>query len=73
MVKTKSTHDPAEPLDGERILVSRYRRHGSSKERRSLAEWRRELAPSKQLLHDWRARRISWNEYEARGSGRPTC
>ena len=66
MVKTKSVYDEADQSDGQRILVTRFWPRGLSKERLRLAEWRRELAPSKQLLRDWRACRISWEEYEAR-------
>ncbi len=66
MVKTKSVYDPVEPSDGQRILVSRYRPRGIPKERLCLTEWRRELAPSKELLREWKSKRISWSEYKAR-------
>ena len=66
MVKTKSVYDPVDPSDGDRLLVSRFWPRGISKERLRLAEWRRELAPSKHLLREWRSRRISWDEYEIR-------
>jgi len=66
MIVTKSVYDPCEPSDGERILVTRYWVRGYSKERLALVEWRKELAPSKQLLHDWKTQRISWDEYEIR-------
>jgi len=66
MVKTKSVYAPVEPDDGERILVTRYWPRGLSKERLSLAARMREVAPSVELLRDWKAGKISWAEYEAR-------
>ncbi len=66
MVKTKSVYDSAEESDGERILVTRYWPRGISKARLAAAEWIREVAPSKELLEDWKASRISWDEYAVR-------
>lgn len=66
MIKTKSVYDPAEASDGERILVSRYRPRGLSKERLALSAWIRDLAPSKELVKDWKSGRINWDEYEKR-------
>jgi len=66
MVKTKSAYDRVERSDGDRILVSRFWPRGKSKETLSLTNWRRELAPSKQLLGDWKKGQISWADYTAR-------
>jgi len=66
MVKTKSVYDPAEELDGERILVSRYRPRGISKERLLESAWLRSVAPSPELLRAWKAGSISWEEYVSR-------
>jgi uncharacterized protein YeaO (DUF488 family) len=66
MVKTKCIRDPVEESDGERILVMRYWPHGYSKKSLSLTERLLELAPSAQLLNDWKEKRISWEEYEIR-------
>ncbi len=66
MVKTKSVYDPVEESDGQRILVSRYWPRGLSRERLSLTEHLKEVAPSVELLHDWKASNISWNEYKNR-------
>lgn len=66
IVKTKSVKDPVEDSDGERILVSRYWPRGLSKERLLLTEHLKELAPSLELLQDWKAGNISWEEYETR-------
>lgn len=66
MVKTKSVYDPVEESDGERILVSRYWSRGLSKERLSLTEHLKDVAPSIELLRDWKTDDISWAEYEER-------
>ncbi len=62
MVKTKSVYDPVEVADGERILVSRYWPRGLSKERLSLTEHLKDVAPSIKLLRDWKTGNISWAE-----------
>jgi uncharacterized protein YeaO (DUF488 family) len=66
MLKTKSVYDPVEESDGQRILVSRYWPRGLSRERLSLTEHLKEVAPSIELLHDWKAGNISWAEYKSR-------
>ena len=66
MVKTKSVYDPIEDSDGQRILVSRYWPRGLSKEQLSLTEHLRNVAPSVELLQDWKASSISWNEFKKR-------
>ena len=66
MVKTKSVYAPVEESDGQRILVSRYWPRGLSRERLSLTEHLKEVAPSVELLHDWKAGNISWAEYKKR-------
>lgn len=66
MVKTKSVYDPVEESDGQRILVSRYWPRGLSKERLSLTEHLKDVAPSIELLQDWKTSNISWTEYEKR-------
>ena len=66
MVKTKSVYDPAEDTDGQRILVTRFWPRGLSKARLSVAQWMKDVAPSRELLEDWKAGRISWDEYTVR-------
>jgi len=66
MISTKSVYDPVEESDGDRILVSRYRPRGLSKERLSLADHLKDLAPSVELLRDWKRQEISWDEYQSR-------
>ncbi len=66
MVKTKSVYDPVEESDGQRILVSRYWPRGLSRERLSLTEHLKEMAPGVELLQDWKKGNISWDEYKNR-------
>jgi len=65
-IKTKRAYDPAEASDGDRILVTRYWPRGISRERLSITDWLRNLAPRKELLRDWKNKRISWEEYTVR-------
>jgi uncharacterized protein YeaO (DUF488 family) len=48
-IRTKRWNDPAEPDDGTRILVSRYRPRGLPKGKETWDEWRQELGPSVEL------------------------
>lgn len=66
MVRTKSVYDPVDESDGERFLVTRYWPRGISKERLVIKKWIRYLAPSVELLRDWKNGKITWNEYVAR-------
>jgi uncharacterized protein YeaO (DUF488 family) len=66
LVKTKSVYDPVEESDGQRILVARYWPRGLSKKRLSLTEHLKDVAPSVELLQDWKKGNISWDEYKER-------
>lgn len=48
----KRIYAPAEPADGERILVDRLWPRGVSKERAALTQWMKEIAPSP-ALREW--------------------
>ena len=48
-VRTKRVYEPADPGDGYRVLVDHVWPRGVSRERASLGEWARELAPSDEL------------------------
>jgi len=65
MVKTKRLYDAVVESDGDRILVAHYWPRGVSRERLS-AQWLKDLAPSKELVSDWKKQRISWDEYTSR-------
>ena len=66
MIKTKRLYDPVEESDGDRILVTRYWPRGVSKKRLSITDWLQNLAPSKELVNDWKKQKILWEGYTLR-------
>ncbi len=70
MVKTKSVYDPVEELDGDRILVTRYWPRGISRDSLAITGRLQNLAPSKELLGDWKQQSLSWQEYTLWQAGR---
>jgi uncharacterized protein YeaO (DUF488 family) len=48
-IRVKRAYEPAESSDGYRVLIDRLWPRGLSRERASLDEWNRELAPSTEL------------------------
>ncbi len=59
MLQTKSVHSPiAAEHDGLRILATRFRGRGMSRERYDV--WMPTLGPSETLLRDMQEGRISW-------------
>jgi len=48
-VRTRRWNDPAEPGEGTRILVCRYRPRGVKREDETWDEWQRDLGPSVEL------------------------
>lgn len=48
-VRIKRVYEPADPSDGERILIDRIWPRGVTREEAHLDEWARELAPSTEL------------------------
>lgn len=66
MLKTKSVYDLVEESDGTRILITRYPVRTRKNIPPFVMEKARVLAPSAELLKDWRDRKISWEEYEVR-------
>ena len=61
MIKVKSILDKKNEDDGVRVCVMRFVKNFYDYD-----EWFRELAPSIELLNDYRKRRIDWSEYERR-------
>ena len=64
MVKIKRVYDPQEASDGTRILVMRLWPRGIRRER--IDEWNRDLAPSRDLLFDFKRHGLPWEEYVKR-------
>jgi uncharacterized protein YeaO (DUF488 family) len=68
-IKTKRFNDPADPDDGHRILICRYRPRGVRKEDETWNEWQPDFGPSKDLLAAFHAKTsspISWEQYRTR-------
>jgi uncharacterized protein YeaO (DUF488 family) len=68
-IKTKRWNDPAEPDDGTRILVCRYRPRALRKELETWSAWQKELGPSVALHADFYGKHgppIAWPEYRER-------
>jgi uncharacterized protein YeaO (DUF488 family) len=66
-IKLKSLRQSQEPSDGFRILITRFRPRYIKKENESWDVWYRELAPSKQLWHDYfKSNKIDWSQYRER-------
>jgi len=70
MIRTKRWDDPVDEGDGLRVLVTTYLPQGVKKEQQTWHQWRRELAPSKELhaaLYPRPGRRpISWEVFRTR-------
>lgn len=64
MVKTKSVYANAAAEDGLRLLVMRRWPRGIATGQ--VDGWDKELAPSLALLEEWRAERLSWDEFARR-------
>lgn len=61
MIKTKSIFEKETSDDGFRVCVMRFVR-----DYYRFDWWLRDLAPSIELLNDWKNRKVSWEEYEER-------
>jgi uncharacterized protein YeaO (DUF488 family) len=69
MIKTKRWNDPAEPDDGFRLLICRYRPRGVRKTDETWEAWWKELGPSRELHADYYGKHgppISLDEYVRR-------
>jgi uncharacterized protein YeaO (DUF488 family) len=68
-VRTRRWNDPAEPCDGTRILVCRYRPRGLRREGETWDEWQRDLGPSADLhaaVYGKSGPAIGFDEYRRR-------
>ena len=71
-IKTKRWDDPAEPDDGFRLLVTRYRPRGVRKEDETWDQWLPALGPEKDLhaaVYTDRSSPIPWPQYRRRYLG----
>src|SRR5215213_5663687 len=68
-VKTRRWDDPAEPDEGFRLLVTRYRPRGISKEQETWDAWQPALGPSKELhraVYPKTGTPLPWPQYRRR-------
>ena len=69
-LRTRRWNDPRQPGDGLRLLICRYRPRGLRKGKETWDEWRKELAPSPDLLAAFHGKRglppLSWPDYRKR-------
>jgi uncharacterized protein YeaO (DUF488 family) len=68
-IKTKRWNDPADPDDGFRLLVCRYRPRGVSKSDETWNAWEPNLGPTKALLAAFKttsASPMNWPQYRQR-------
>ena len=68
-LKTKRWDEPKEPDDGHRVLITRYRPRGVSKEQETWDAWEPALGPSKELLAAFKTEAASpmqWTQYRRR-------
>jgi uncharacterized protein YeaO (DUF488 family) len=68
-IRTRRWNDPAEPGDGTRILVCRYRPRALRKELETWHVWLKDLGPSKELhaeLYGKHGTPPPWAEFERR-------
>jgi uncharacterized protein YeaO (DUF488 family) len=68
-IKTKRWNDPAEPEDGFRLLVCRFRPRGLPKEKETWDAWEPDLGPSKELhaaVYGKGTVPLDWAAYRAR-------
>lgn len=65
-IRTKRVYDAPSPDDGVRLLVMRRWPRAISKDR--VDEWNKQLGAPDDLIEDWMARGIDWEEFTRRYS-----
>jgi uncharacterized protein YeaO (DUF488 family) len=69
VIRTKRWNDPAEPDDGFRLLICRYRPRGLPKADETWNDWCAALGPSRELHADFYGKHgppLTWPEYRRR-------
>ncbi len=65
-IRMKRIYQPPEPVDGYRILVDRLWPRGMSKDRASIDEWMKDIAPSNELRRWFGHDASRWNRFKQR-------
>jgi uncharacterized protein YeaO (DUF488 family) len=63
-VRMKRVYDPPSPEDGHRILVTRYWPRGVKRD--AADEYNTKVAPSRELLHEFKHEGLAWEGYVPR-------
>ena len=71
MIKTKSIYARKDEFDGKRILITRYYPRGVNRTHFDI--WVKQLAPSKELLADWKAGTLTEDDYTKRYNDEMKC
>lgn len=66
MIEIKRAYEKASKEDGTRVLVDRLWPRGVSKERINVAEWMKDIGPSRELIKWFGHDPKRWNEFERR-------
>ena len=66
MIKLKRVYEPPSEDDGIRILVERLWPRGISKEKATVDEWLKEIAPSQELRKWFQHDPAKWEEFQER-------
>ena len=66
MIHLKRIYEPADPLDGHRVLIDRLWPRGFTKSAAQLDEWLKEIAPSTELRRWFSHQAEHWDEFVAR-------
>jgi len=64
-IRLKRAYEPAEPTDGQRILVDRLWPRGLSREAARLDGWEKDLTPTTDLRRAYHGGRMSFDEFAA--------
>ncbi|MFC4035716.1 DUF488 domain-containing protein [Streptomyces polygonati] len=64
--RVRRAYDPPEAADGLRVLVDRLWPRGLSKERAEVAQWPKELTPSRELRSWYHAHLDQYEDFERR-------
>jgi uncharacterized protein YeaO (DUF488 family) len=65
-IRVKRVYEPAQPAEGQRVLVDRLWPRGVSKEKAALTLWLKDIAPSDELRHWFDHKAERWEEFQRR-------
>jgi uncharacterized protein YeaO (DUF488 family) len=66
MIQTKRIYDPVSPEDGKRVLVDRLWPRGIKKDKASIDDWLKDIAPSDELRKWFSHDPSKWLEFRKR-------